>query len=71
MEDIFDRYQELPMCENMGKTLTYAAVDKLSKAFAAYLQQHTDLVLGSAVAIQLPNLLQYPLPCWGYYVPDS
>ena len=30
----------------MGTTLTYAELERLSAAFAAYLQQHTDLKPG-------------------------
>ncbi|WP_339044241.1 AMP-binding protein [Cardinium endosymbiont of Tipula unca] len=65
MEETFAKYRELPMCENMGKILTFDAVDKLSKSFAAYIQQHTNLVAGTHVAIQLPNLLQYPIAVLG------
>ncbi|ROT47274.1 AMP-binding protein [Candidatus Cardinium hertigii] len=65
MEEAFAKYQNLPMCENMGKVLTYDTVDKLSKYFAAYIQQHTNLIAGSHVAIQLPNLLQYPIAILG------
>lgn len=65
MEEIFAQYQDLPMCENMGKVLTYNAVNKLSKSFAAYIQQYTNLSKGSHVAVQLPNLLQYPIAVFG------
>ncbi len=65
MEEIFEEYKDLPMCENMGKVLTFNAVNKLSKAFAAYIQQHTNLSVGSHVAIQLPNILQYPIAVLG------
>ena len=64
-EECFERYHNLPMCENMGKVLTYQEVDELSKAFAAYLQNHTGLKPGDHVAIQLPNLLQYPIALLG------
>ncbi|MGI2299851.1 AMP-binding protein [Candidatus Cardinium hertigii] len=65
MEEVFEQYKDLPMCENMGKVLTFSAVNKLSKSFAAYIQQHTNLSLGSHVAVQLPNLLQYPIAVLG------
>ncbi|MEM9858588.1 MAG: AMP-binding protein [Bacteroidota bacterium] len=47
--------------ENMGKQLTYADLDKLSTDFAAFLQSHWQLKKGDAIAIQMPNLLQYPV----------
>ncbi len=49
----------------MGASLRYAELDRLSGQFAAYLQQHTDLVPGDRIAIQLPNILQYPVAVFG------
>ena len=65
LEASFERYHNLPMCENMGKVLAYHEVDELSQAFAAYLQKYTHLQPGDHVAIQLPNLLQYPVALLG------
>ncbi len=64
-EECFERYHSLPMYENMGKVVTYDDVEKLSKAFAAYLQKYTELQPGDHIAIQLPNLLQYPIALLG------
>jgi long-chain acyl-CoA synthetase len=50
---------------NLGKTLTYGELYELSGAFAAYLQQHTDLQPGDRIAVQLPNVLQYPVAVFG------
>lgn len=49
----------------MGRTLTYADLDRLSARFAAYLQQHTALKPGDRIAVQLPNILQYPVVIFG------
>lgn len=49
----------------MGRTLTYADLDQLSGRFAAYLQQHTGLQPGDRIAVQLPNVLQYPVVIFG------
>lgn len=65
VKESFERYHNLPMCENMGKKLTYGEIDQLSKSFAAYLQNHTSLQPGDRVALQLPNLLQYPIALLG------
>ena len=46
---------------NMGKSITYAELDQLSLKFAAYLQQQLGLKQGDAVAVMMPNLLQYPV----------
>jgi long-chain acyl-CoA synthetase len=53
------------MFENMGKVLSYHDIDKLTQAFAAYLQNYTHLKPGDHVAIQLPNVLQYPIAMLG------
>lgn len=50
--------------ENMGATLTYAEVDKLSLDFAAYLQS-IGLQKGDRIAIQMPNVLQFPIAFFG------
>ena len=49
----------------LGKTLTYEEIEKLSDNFAAYIQTHTDLQVGDRVAIQLLNLLQFPITFYG------
>ena len=50
--------------ENMGVTMTFSQVDKLSKDFAAYLQS-IGLKKGDRIAIQMPNLLQFPVAFFG------
>ncbi|MFA9438086.1 long-chain-fatty-acid--CoA ligase [Uliginosibacterium sp. sgz301328] len=50
---------------NMGKSLTYAELDRLSAAFGGYLQNTLKLPRGARVALMMPNLLQYPVCLWG------
>ena len=54
----------------LGKTLTYEEIEKLSDNFAAYIQTHTDLQVGDRVAIQLLNLLQFPITFYGLIKAD-
>lgn len=49
----------------MGHTINFRELDELSGKFAAYLQQHTHLKPGDRIAIQLPNVLQYPIAVFG------
>lgn len=51
--------------ENMGRSLTFAEVAHLSDCFAAYLQKELGLTKGERVAIQLPNVLQFPVALFG------
>ena len=60
-----ERFADKPAFSNLGKTLTYGELYEQSGAFAAYLQQHTDLQPGDRIAVQLPNLLQYPIAVFG------
>ena len=60
-----ERFAGLPAFSNLGKTLTYADIYRLSGDFAAWLQNHTDLQPGDRIAIQLPNILQYPVVVFG------
>lgn len=50
---------------HMGKALTYAEVDQLSRAFGAYLRQKLGLPKGAHVALMMPNILQYPIALFG------
>lgn len=59
------RFADKPAFSNLGKTLTYGDVYKLSGEFAAYLQNHTDLQPGDRIAVQMPNILQYPIVVFG------
>ncbi|WP_407315607.1 long-chain-fatty-acid--CoA ligase FadD2 [Pseudomonas sp. nanlin1] len=67
--DVFERscqrFSSHPAYSNLGVTLSYAELDRHSAAFAAWLQQHTDLAPGDRIAVQLPNVLQYPIAVFG------
>ncbi len=50
---------------NMNAKLTYAQLDRLSGAFAAWLQQKAGLAPGDRVALMMPNVLQYAVALYG------
>ncbi|MBL8251205.1 MAG: long-chain-fatty-acid--CoA ligase [Candidatus Competibacter sp.] len=58
------RFADLPAYSNMGVTLRYRDIDRLSRDFAAFLQG-SGLSRGDRVAIMLPNILQYPVALFG------
>jgi long-chain acyl-CoA synthetase len=58
-------YAERPAFTATGQTLTFAEIEQHSRAVAAWLCSATDLQPGDRVAIQLPNLVQYPVVAWG------
>jgi long-chain acyl-CoA synthetase len=59
------KYATRPAFMCLGQTLTYQELDRLSAAFASYLQHELGLQQGDRLAIQLPNLLQYPVVLFG------
>ncbi|EAR07628.1 AMP-binding protein [Reinekea blandensis] len=67
--DLFDakvkQFADKPAFTCMGKTITYKDLDALSSDFAAYLQNETDLKPGDRIALQMPNIVQFPIAAWG------
>jgi long-chain acyl-CoA synthetase len=57
-------YRERPAYEQMGRTMTFAQLDELTRDFAAWLQG-AGLEKGDRIAIMLPNTLQYPIALFG------
>lgn len=49
----------------LGEDITFRQIDEMSGKFAAYLRGAAGLQHGDRVAIQLPNLIQYPVAAWG------
>ncbi len=58
------KYRDRPAYICMGKTITFAEVDRLSAAFGAWLQSK-GLAKGARVAVMMPNVLQYPAAVFG------
>lgn len=65
LENAITKYRDRPAFSNLGSTLTYADVDRLSGQFAAYLLGELKLKKGDRVAIMMPNCLQYPIATFG------
>ena len=65
LKESCERFGDKPAFSNLGKTITYSELYKLSGEFAAYLQAHSGLQPGDRIAVQLPNVLQYPIVVFG------
>ena len=65
LEKSCQRFADLPAYSNMGVTLRYQDIDRLSRAFGAWLQQTLGLGKGERVALMMPNILQYPVALFG------
>lgn len=59
------KFAESPAINNMGKTISYGELDRLTQYFASYIQHKTNLEKGDRIAIMMPNLLQYPVAVFG------
>jgi len=60
-----ETYADRPAFNCLGQTMTFAELDKYTRDFAAYLLGDCGLVAGDRLAVQLPNLNQYPVVAWG------
>ena len=60
-----ERYRDRTAYLCMGRTVSFGALDRLSRAFASYLRNVAGLPPGSRVALMMPNLLQYPVALFG------
>jgi len=65
IEAACERYADRIAYRSMGTAITYGQLERLSRAFGAWLQHGAGLERGDRVAIMLPNLLQYPIAMFG------
>jgi len=59
------KFRLLPAFSNMDHTLTFETLDQLSGNFASFLQNELGLKKGDRIALQMPNLLQFPVALFG------
>lgn len=57
-------FADRPCFTNFGVTYTFAQMDKLVNQFASFLQHELKLKQGDRIAIQMPNVLQFPVVCF-------
>jgi len=58
-------YADKPAFNCLGQNLSFSELEKHTGDFAAYLLNEGGLKAGDRLAIQLPNLNQYPIVAWG------
>ena len=64
LEESIEKYGEKTAFVNLDCEMSFAELGEKAKQFAAYLQS-IGLKKGDAVAIMMPNLLQYPVALFG------
>lgn len=65
LDHAFTSYGKSPAYTCLGHTISYAELDELSLRAARYFRNVLGLSPGDRIAIQLPNLLQYPVVLYG------
>ena len=65
IDHIDERHGTLPAFTCLGHTLSYREVISQAERFASWLRQQPNLQPGDRIAIQLPNLLQFPVALYG------
>jgi long-chain acyl-CoA synthetase len=68
IRELFDEcitnFGERPAYHCMGREITFAELERMSRAFGAWLQAQ-GLEKGDRVALMMPNVLQYPVALFG------
>lgn len=64
-EDCCQRYGEHKAFASLDTTLTYADIERQSRAFAAWLQNAIGVTQGERIALMMPNCLQYVVTLLG------
>lgn len=59
--DTMKKYADKAAFTNMGVSITFGKLDELSDQFAKFLINDLHLKKGDRIALQMPNLLQYPV----------
>ncbi len=59
------RFAQKPCFTNMGATLTFGELDARAAEFAAFLRNDLGLAKGDRIALQMPNVLAYPVALFG------
>lgn len=65
VEEACKQYKNDKCFTNMGVSITFAELDKMSWHFASFLQNELRLKKGDRIAIQMPNTLQFPIALFG------
>ncbi len=65
IDECASKYGDQVAFENLGAETTFRELGEYSTLFASYLMQHPDLKPGDRIALQMPNVLQYPIALFG------
>lgn len=64
-EDACTKFASIPAFENMDKSISYTELNTLSTNFASFLVNECGMKPGDRIAIQMPNIMQFPVAMLG------
>jgi long-chain acyl-CoA synthetase len=64
-DDAVRKYRNGKAFTNLGVSISFQELDQKVGQFASFLQNELNLKKGDRIAIQMPNLLQYPVAMFG------
>ncbi|HVK62603.1 MAG TPA: AMP-binding protein [Bdellovibrionales bacterium] len=64
-EEACGRFPARPAFTQMDRTFTFSELNRKAECFAAFLQNELKLKKGERIALQMPNVLQYPVAMFG------
>lgn len=64
-DEAIAKFKDRVAFSNMGATMTYGELDSMSSDFASFLVNTAGIQPGDRIALQMPNLLQYPVALFG------
>jgi long-chain acyl-CoA synthetase len=65
MEETCTKFSNRPAVENMDKSITFGELNQLANQFASFLQHECKLNPGDRIALQMPNIMQFPVAMLG------
>ncbi|MBX3019185.1 MAG: AMP-binding protein [Bdellovibrionaceae bacterium] len=65
IDEAIREHGDAPAFTNMDVSLSFRDLDRMSGQFASFLQNELKLKKGDRIAIQMPNLLQFPVALFG------
>ena len=65
IEESIEKYGDKTAYIHMGVEMTFKQIGNYSANFAAFLQNETNLKKGDRIALQMPNVMQYPIALFG------
>jgi len=65
LDEAVRKYRNKIAFKNFGCSITYNELDIYSGQFASYLQNELGLKKGDRIALQMPNIIQFPIALFG------